>query len=243
LLLFFFFLNCLPLTFFFSSLSRNTHPCYWKAIEEILRNPVPEADLAALPVVDESDEWMQVNPSELDSMLMEKEKELERLKTEEASADSGLEQIVQSMKSFLQKTSSYEGAEFPKSGNALRHVEFNPDRFLQIMKNAVNMPEEGGHREDGSDEGEGEEEEVGEEGEEVGEEELRELMSEMDHELYSHPEVGGDFEAVSEEGSSGLRPVDLDFNLVKNLLESYSMQHGMPGPFSNILGEMMKKSK
>lgn len=33
-------------------------------------------------------------------------------------------------------------------------------------------------------------------------------------------------------------PVDADFNLVKNLLESYSSQEGLPGPASNLLGLM-----
>ncbi|KAL3926063.1 MAG: hypothetical protein SGPRY_003482 [Prymnesium sp.] len=34
------------------------------------------------------------------------------------------------------------------------------------------------------------------------------------------------------------QPVDLDLNLVKNLLASYSSQHGLAGPVSNLLGTM-----
>jgi hypothetical protein len=34
------------------------------------------------------------------------------------------------------------------------------------------------------------------------------------------------------------RPVDVDLNAVKNLLESYESQHGLPGPTSSILGGM-----
>ena len=37
------------------------------------------------------------------------------------------------------------------------------------------------------------------------------------------------------EGGEGVQPVDVDFNLVKNLLESYSSQGGVAGPASNIL--------
>ena len=40
--------------------------------------------------------------------------------------------------------------------------------------------------------------------------------------------------ARPEEGSSPL-PVDVDFNLVKNLLESYTSQEGGAGPASNLL--------
>ena len=32
--------------------------------------------------------------------------------------------------------------------------------------------------------------------------------------------------------------VDLDLNLVKNLLDSYSAQNGLAGPVSNLLGSM-----
>ena len=37
-------------------------------------------------------------------------------------------------------------------------------------------------------------------------------------------------------GQDSLTPVDLDLNLVQSLLESYSSQHGLPGPASNIAG-------
>lgn len=33
-------------------------------------------------------------------------------------------------------------------------------------------------------------------------------------------------------------PVDVDMNLVKNLLDSYSSQEGLSGPASNLLGLM-----
>lgn len=34
------------------------------------------------------------------------------------------------------------------------------------------------------------------------------------------------------------RPVNIDVNVVKNLMESYGSQQGVPGPASNILGSM-----
>ena len=45
-------------------------------------------------------------------------------------------------------------------------------------------------------------------------------------------------EERSEEQQEDLRPVDVDFNLVKNLLDSYSSQGGGAGPASNILGSL-----
>ena len=41
-----------------------------------------------------------------------------------------------------------------------------------------------------------------------------------------------------EDDDDEFTPIDADFNLVKNLLESYSSQQGLPGPASNLLGLM-----
>ena len=42
-------------------------------------------------------------------------------------------------------------------------------------------------------------------------------------------------EANDTEVGGALQPVDVDLNLVKNLLESYTSQEGGAGPASNIL--------
>ena len=66
------------------------------------------------------------------------------------------------------------------------------------------------------------------------------LMEEMDREL-ADTEMGKTFEREKvsacggEDNPSSPQPVDIDFNLVKNLLDSYSAQEGMAGPASNIL--------
>eukprot|EP00873_Tetraselmis_striata_P029258 jgi/Tetstr1/449522/TSEL_036610.t1 len=49
----------------------------------------------------------------------------------------------------------------------------------------------------------------------------------------SKPAVDGEAEAA---GAEGLKPVNLDTNLISNLLESYASQEGLPGPASNIAG-------
>ena len=101
----------------------------------------------------------------------------------------------------------------------------------------------------------------GEEGEE-GEMEapLEALMAAMDLQLQqqqkgpdfelegSHPARGAAGAAGAPEGladgdeagapDEAHRPVDVDFNLVKNMLASYSSQAGLAGPASNLLGLM-----
>jgi len=85
------------------------------------------------------------------------------------------------------------------------------------------------------------------------EETIESIMNEMDQEL-SMSNIGKDFEKidikgkekvgsienedVNEDEDDELKPVDINFNLVKNILESYSSQQGLAGPASNILSSM-----
>ena len=85
--------------------------------------------------------------------------------------------------------------------------------------------------------------------------ELASLMAQMDAEL-QQSQKADDFEmraappkpaaaaaaadaaGASDGGGGAERAVDLDFNLVKQLLDSYDSQKGLPGPASNLLGSM-----
>ena len=67
------------------------------------------------------------------------------------------------------------------------------------------------------------------------------VMQQMDMEL-ANTTMAKSFDRIEQqqqqqEGEE-LKPVDIDFNLVKNLLESYTSQDGGPGPTSNILQSM-----
>ena len=71
------------------------------------------------------------------------------------------------------------------------------------------------------------------------EEGLSHVMQQMDQEL-ANTKMAQSFDYAEEqqEQGEGLKPVDIDFNLVKNLLESYTAQEGGAGPTSNILQSM-----
>ena len=63
-------------------------------------------------------------------------------------------------------------------------------------------------------------------------------MQQMDKELASTT-MAASFDRIGQQQEGeGLKPVDIDFNLVKNLLESYTSQEGGAGPTSNILQSM-----
>ncbi|KAJ3186932.1 hypothetical protein HDU85_006969 [Gaertneriomyces sp. JEL0708] len=78
---------------------------------------------------------------------------------------------------------------------------------------------------------------------------IEEYMDAMDREL-SGTKIGKSFHRENERVSSSEEaeethnhgeesaPVDLDLNLVKNILESFSAQEGLPGPASSILASM-----
>jgi len=102
------------------------------------------------------------------------------------------------------------------------------------------------------DEDEGEEDE-GDEGDDCDIDEidqennnLRMLMHAMDQEL-QHQGIGKEFERVPksdskkgqvEVGEEEFHPVEVNLNLVKNLLESYSAQAGEAGPVGNLLCQL-----
>lgn len=70
-------------------------------------------------------------------------------------------------------------------------------------------------------------------------EELSHVMQQMDQELANSTMAKSFDHAVEQqEQGEGLKPVDIDLNLVKNLLESYTAQEGGAGPASNILQSM-----
>ena len=73
----------------------------------------------------------------------------------------------------------------------------------------------------------------------AGEEEgLSHVIQQMDEEL-ANTTMAASFDRVEQQQEGeGLQPVDIDFNLVKNLLESYTSQEGGAGPTSNILQSM-----
>ncbi|KAI3723009.1 hypothetical protein L2E82_34279 [Cichorium intybus] len=51
------------------------------------------------------------------------------------------------------------------------------------------------------------------------------------------PELNKD-EGTSNGNEDEFTPIDVDVNLVKNFLGSFSSQEGLPGPASNLLGLM-----
>ncbi|KAM9232901.1 protein ecdysoneless homolog [Leptosomus discolor] len=224
-----------------------------------------EREAACLPPEDD-DSWLEITPDDLDQMLKEARNEsLSSSNEEEQKYD--LEAVAESMKAFVSKVSTHEGAEMPWS-SVESSVTFDVDSFTEALDRILGADSE---ELDSDDLDEEEEFDFSDEDDEDLDAEnerqdqkvppnelissLKSYMNEMDREL-AHTSVGKSFTTQKKGASSvkattaqsagpdcgaegtELTPVDVDMNLVANLLESYSAQSGRAGPTSNILQSM-----
>uniref|UniRef100_A0A8C8BUY9 Ecdysoneless cell cycle regulator n=1 Tax=Otus sunia TaxID=257818 RepID=A0A8C8BUY9_9STRI len=216
-----------------------------------------EREAASLPPEDD-DSWLEITPDDLDQMLKEaRDESLPSANAEEQKYD--LEAVAESMKAFVSKVSTHEGAEMPWSSDE-SHVTFDVDSFTKALDRILGADSEELDSDDLDEEEEfdfldEDDEDLDAENQREDQKEspneligsLKSYMNEMDREL-AHTNVGKSFTAqkkgVSIAGpDSGaedteLTPIDVDMNLVANLLESYSAQSGLAGPTSNILQSM-----
>ncbi|KFO58818.1 Protein SGT1, partial [Corvus brachyrhynchos] len=219
-----------------------------------------EREAASLPPEDD-DSWLDITPDALDQMLKEARNEsLPSTNEEEQKYD--LETVAESMKAFVSKVSSHEGAEMPWSSDE-SHVTFDVDSFTKALDRILGADSEELDSDDLDEEEEfdfsdGDDEDLDagnqRQDQKMSPEELvgslKSYMNEMDREL-AQTNVGKSFttkkRGVTTSESAGpdsgaedaeLAPVDVDMNLVANLLESYSAQAGLAGPTSNILQSM-----
>ncbi|NWW95978.1 ECD protein, partial [Rhynochetos jubatus] len=224
-----------------------------------------EREAACLPPEDD-DSWLEITPGDLDQMLKEARNESFPSSNEE-EPKYDLEAVAESMKAFVSKVSTHEGAEMPWSSDE-SHVTFDVDSFTKALDRILGADSEELDSDDLDEEEEfdfldEDDEDLDAENQRQDQEvspseligSLKSYMDEMDREL-AHTNVGKSFTTQKKGASSGnattsqkagpdsgaedteLTPVDVDMNLVTNLLASYSAQSGLAGPASNILQSM-----
>ncbi|EOX91932.1 SGT1, putative isoform 1 [Theobroma cacao] len=170
-----------------------------------------------------------------------------------------LSDIVKTMQGFIHKMSSYEGAEVPEDRDP-KEVELDVERFIKDMESVIkNQGGEDVASDVDDDEGSSDMDfDESEDGSDLsdhnadGEDSFMHSYSDaMNYELknstlkksFIH---ANEQSSLKNEGTSNatedmdeeFTPVDVDVNLVKNLLDSFSCQQGLPGPTSNLLGLM-----
>ncbi|KAK3418977.1 hypothetical protein EUGRSUZ_H04723 [Eucalyptus grandis] len=243
-----------------------------RRIDEILALPHSADDFRTQEVPpSDDDSWLYTGEDELNSALLERQKEMElydamhgkKQKSKEPSDtgpsnrsndDCDLSNIAKTMEAFVQKVSSYEGAEVPDQRDT---VDLDVDRFFKDMESVLGRHETEVTSPDG-DAGEGSSSDMDfDESEDATDDEDKEdifmdsysdaLSRELKSSTLTKSFVRANEEpSKTNQGASSstqdtdedFTPVDVDVNLMKSLLDSFSSQEGLPGPASNLLGLM-----
>ncbi|XP_078347278.1 protein ecdysoneless homolog [Oculina patagonica] len=222
---------------------------------------------------EDDDSWLNLTDQDLENMLSKysdpNSRETGELTSENTAKSSDtsvdLNSVTQSLKSFVDRVSSYEGAEFPGDRED-EDIQFDADSFMDTVGSLLGQGVRS-HDDDSESDSDDEDMETSSEEEEETEQgvqasalsseddkEMKSYMDQMDDEL-ARTSIGESFEkrasvpqgthqtqpnltSESQEDSAEDTPVDVDFNLVKNILESFSTQQGLAGPASNILNSM-----
>ncbi|KAM4703322.1 protein ecdysoneless homolog [Rhinophrynus dorsalis] len=223
-------------------------------------------DEANLPP-DEDDSWLDLSPEKLEKILQEAAGPKESVPTStDNEKNYDLSEVTESMKAFISKVSSHEGAEVPWVP-CEAPITFDVDSFTSALEkilgpSSAELDSDDLESEEEFESLDSDEDLAGSRGAPFSEDSLgslRSYMEVMDREL-AQTNIGKSFtpkqkvnadmnpgspranesdseEDIAEEELS-LAPVDVDLNLVTNLLESYSSQAGLAGPASNILQSM-----
>ncbi|KAK7407197.1 hypothetical protein VNO78_08904 [Psophocarpus tetragonolobus] len=250
-----------------------------RRIDEILALPHSADDFKDQEVPpSDDDSWLYGGEEELNSVLMERQKEMElydlkhkkKGKAKEgqdagpSSASNADEfnpcDIAKTMKAFVHKLSSYKGAEAPEDRN--KEVDLDVDQFIEdmesIMKHsggelANSNVEEGSSSDlDFDDSDESDIAELDEDNEDAEDTFMRSYSDVMTEELKAttlqksfvraNEQIPKKDQRTSKASEhimdEDFSPVDVDVNLVKSFLDSFSSQQGLPGPASNLLGLM-----
>ncbi|KAF2283886.1 hypothetical protein GH714_016897 [Hevea brasiliensis] len=249
-----------------------------RRIDEILAMPHSADDFQSQEVPpSDDDSWLYDGENDLNAALQERQKEMDlynakhkkkqKLKEPQdagpsSDADFGdfdLGDIAKTMQAFVDKMSSYKGAEVPENRN-LEEVDLDADRFFKDMESVMNRH----GRQDNASDVETEEAsssdmdfDESEDGSDImepsadnedGEDTFMRSYSDALNEELKNTTLEKSFvrandhsnknEGTSRDMEEEFTPVDVDVNLVKSLLDSFSSQEGQAGPASNLLGLM-----
>ncbi|XP_072347582.1 protein ecdysoneless homolog isoform X1 [Scyliorhinus torazame] len=184
---------------------------------------------------EDDDSWLDISPEELDQMLEEASgRKLLNSVRQEEELDYDLRDVTKSMKAFVSKVSSHEGAEIPQS-SATSQVQFDVNSFTSALDRILGVESDELDSDDvdeeedydlvdsetESDSVEGKLEEGMSATETLGN--IQDYMEQMDQELAgthigksftkAADEVGSDRPDVTEEGAGGESEADSEGNL------------------------------
>jgi hypothetical protein len=231
--------------------SEDYHTDLLYLINSVFDSNAYESFVPSQSVPSSSEEWLTLSPDEVNDIISEKQQELDaylqKKKKKENPEDDNNNDNNNTKNNKNQKNDNgdedsvdEENGENPidKLASCVKEFVKNSSNFEGIKNNGTKSQKKDAQGSESSSEDESDE--FYRMGEDSDEEEIDgdilELMKQMDKDL-ENTCLNQSFEKKSDNGE-GDDDVDVDFNLIKNFLSSYSEQHGMAGPVSNLFGHL-----
>jgi hypothetical protein len=188
--------------------------------------------------------------SRFDAFLNDKDAGIEGVELD------GMEREDDEAEEFSEEEDSEDGDE---------EIKFDEEKFTRMMRETLGLPSDAEKQAEGKGTvtelaADGDDDDSTTDNEAVEDMDIRELMARMESELSEHGALNLDAaprnpallrgRALGDEqgetlandsaieGESGEEDVELDYNLAKNILESFKSQAGLAGPAGNLLGMM-----
>ncbi|ORX92838.1 SGT1-domain-containing protein [Basidiobolus meristosporus CBS 931.73] len=229
-------------------------------IDAIIDTPLPKDSELINNESEDDDSWMDVDAQQLEELLNNRAGMNQGWEAPmEEEDDVNLGNMIDKFKGFVAHESGVDGVEFPSEflsdeefdsddENENQQVQFDPSAFLNILKSTLGIDDADltpdqpspppAQRPSTSTKQVRFSHEESSGIPEPEEPRIEEIMDIMDEEL-STTKLGKSFvSADASKQEDDFKPVDVDFNLVQNLLESFKSQQGLPGPVGNILNSM-----
>ena len=206
---------------------------------------------------EDDDNWLTLTPEQLDEMLLSEWKNESNAPEDESCGIpneefniNNLSKMASTVKSFVDQVSSYEGAEVSSECNGSRdddEINFDPNTFMGCVKNLLGGGNGRNDHDDDSESEDGSDLDVDDDFVSCFKDgqidnDLSQMMAMMDSELKS-TNITKSFqnktnkkEQVGENAAADVdAPLDLDYNVIENFLESFASQDGLPGPVSTLM--------
>jgi hypothetical protein len=224
-----------------NSTSEDSHTELLSMIDSVLDSNLHETFTPSQSIQSSSEEWLTLSPDEVNDIISEKQQELDaylQKKKKKENQDNNNANDKNNNNKDNDEDSLEENGENPidKLASCVKEFVKNSSNFEGIKNTKSQKKEQEGDEESSSED---ESDEFYRMGEDSDDEEIDgdilELMKQMDKDLESSC-LNQSFEKKSFNGEDG--DVDVDFNLIKNFLSSYSEQHGLAGPVSNLFSHL-----
>ena len=188
----------------------------------------------------DDDSWLEFEPGSFDEML-KKHFHIDENETASTKNSEGVrreEEIPSELKRFLTSMSNYEGVDsLPENLQNSKEINFDAKDFEKAIKKMVNINDDNNSSDiDSSDE------EVMDDGNDLSEDgenvdpEWKNYTDQINDELQSTKVMASNDSGDLIESLDDLdKPINVDVGILKNILESYNSQNGMPGPASTLL--------